>query len=391
MRLSLFWGMFLPLGATWSFDRQHAPKPIATTIASVATFSLIAQNAFMYFFTALLKDGIRWREDFDAVYYALGNRDLSTWLGEWLFLTAPVQLFSALTVGTLWIEFTVPILLLIPVRAGWLRMVAIALVLGLHLGIGSAMSVGLFPAISIASILVVLPSSFWAYIANSRLADSSLFARFGNREKHSADGVTTNMDHQPVFTADTQIMRFLPSRDSGFGFSAQFALNVICAFAILLGLMWNVSTVSSSSGIPEPMRRTAVAAGLYQDWAMFAPNPRPTTNWFVVEGELASGEKVDLMKPVMTGDFSLRQAPVWDQSDDVLLHNERWRKYFQAIRTRDTDGLQLAGYACRTWNADDRGEGRLETVTLTFASATTLPNSQRAEPAFAEIGYWICN
>lgn len=100
IRMVLFWSMFLPLGKVWSFDSRVAPAPRTATVFTMATLGLLLQNVFLYLFTALLKDGPAWRETYDAVYYAMAMRDLTTWLGDWLFHHAPSQLFTFMTVGT---------------------------------------------------------------------------------------------------------------------------------------------------------------------------------------------------------------------------------------------------------------------------------------------------
>lgn len=390
IRLTLFWGMFLPLGAMWSFDRQHKPHPATNAVASLATFGLLVQNAYMYVFTAMLKEGPHWRQDNDAVYYALGMRDLSTWLGEWIFLNAPASIFTAMTIGTLWMEFAVPIMLLMPLRAPWLRIIAIAIVLVLHLGIGSIMSVGLFPAISIASILVVLPSGFWRYALNTGLLRRVRRLSPGTLVHGSDDSQLEVGDRRPIMTMDRHVLRFQNAAVPDSARISRYIVSAVCALSIFIGLLWNISTVSSFD-LPDPLRRTAVATGLYQNWGMFAPDPRPVSRWFIVEGDTASGDNVDLMVPLMESDYSLRQPPVWDQSDNVLLQSEHWRKYFFAISSRENDGLKMAGYICRNWNAENSGDDRLETVRFTVASSATLPNNERAEPAYQQVGLWFCN
>lgn len=176
LRMSLFWGMFLPLGARWSLDRYLARSPDASAqaapriVANLVSFGLLLQIACVYFFTAMLKDGPEWRTDSTAVYYALGIADISNPLGNWLFQTAPAWLLRGATMGTLWVEFAVPLMLIVPTRTGWLRSVAVFLVIALHVSIAATMWVGLFGAIAIASVVALLPCQFWTFIgARKRL------------------------------------------------------------------------------------------------------------------------------------------------------------------------------------------------------------------------------
>ena len=55
--LLLFWGIFLPLGAYWSFDKKLISKKeaIPTSYFSLGVVALYLQIAFVYFFTALCK------------------------------------------------------------------------------------------------------------------------------------------------------------------------------------------------------------------------------------------------------------------------------------------------------------------------------------------------
>jgi hypothetical protein len=65
LRLLLFWGMFLPLGAYWSVDRLRGASPARPTMLffSLGTVGLFMQIAFVYVFTAILKSGDEWRVD----------------------------------------------------------------------------------------------------------------------------------------------------------------------------------------------------------------------------------------------------------------------------------------------------------------------------------------
>ncbi len=79
LRMLLFWGMLLPLGAYWSVDRTRSalPRP-SPRFLSLATFGLLMQIAFVYWFTAALKSGPEWRTDYTALYYALSFDQLAT-------------------------------------------------------------------------------------------------------------------------------------------------------------------------------------------------------------------------------------------------------------------------------------------------------------------------
>src|SRR5918998_185013 len=83
LRMLLFWGMFLPLGAHWSVDRalKAAPSRLSMHFLSLATVGLFMQIAFVYWFTAILKSGPAWRVDGTALYYALSIEEWVTPIG----------------------------------------------------------------------------------------------------------------------------------------------------------------------------------------------------------------------------------------------------------------------------------------------------------------------
>ena len=166
-------------------------------------------------------------------------------------------------------------------------------------------------------------------------------------------------------------------------------LNIVGAISIVLMLMWNISTVSSYQP-PQPLARLAMVSGIFQQWTMFSPNPQGGTLWFVVEGELASGQKVDLMVPVVEDDFSLHQSVVWDQSEGHVMTDKYWRKYFEAIQDRENDLFHFADYTCHSWNRENGGDEKLIRLTISRGFSTTLANSERADPVFDPVGTWNC-
>ncbi len=161
LRLLLFWGMFLPLGAIWSVDRAlgAALPRVSMRFLSFATVGLFMQIAFMYWFTALLKSGEEWRVDGTALYYALSLDQITTTIGAFLHGFPP--LLQALTFATLLLEAFGPFLLFCPLFTGPVRTAAIAAFMSLHFGIWLTMDIGLFPWISAFCMVCFLPSWFW--------------------------------------------------------------------------------------------------------------------------------------------------------------------------------------------------------------------------------------
>lgn len=409
IRVTLLWAMLLPLGSTWSLDRilskseTSQPLPHRSTIASIATFGLILQLACVYFFTATLKSSPSWREDGTALYLSLGARDVTNSLGNWVFQHAPAVLLQAGTFGTMLLEFGVPILLLLPLRSGWLRLVGVGLIVALHLGIGATMAVGLFPAISIAAALGVLPSAFWELnwarfpgfksIQNQMQRLKKIDE--GNPPTFTGPALAAPGSTQAIVGAVRSEYRSPHSLHfaSGIGWGSldlgKAVTNIIASIMVVVMLCWNVQTVSAYRA-PQPVRDIALASGIYQEWSMFTPGPQRVSIWYMALGELESGEYVDVLRPIYVGDLSLRTTVEWNQSDGLAIEDKYWRKYFSSIRGKNTEKQRFAGYICRAWNAENQGENRLQTVYFTRGTSATLPNGERATPDYDQLGSWDC-
>src|SRR5215203_1268031 len=160
LRMLLFWGMLLSLGAYWSVDRARSalPRP-SPRFLSLATFGLFMQIAFVYWFTAALKSGPEWRSDSTALYYALSLDQLATPIGH--FLLGFPTLLQVLTFGTFMLESIGPILLFCPFFTGPVRTGTALAFMSLHFGIWLTLDIGIFPWISAFCMVCFFPTWFW--------------------------------------------------------------------------------------------------------------------------------------------------------------------------------------------------------------------------------------
>ena len=80
------------------------------------------------------------------------------------------------------------------------------------------------------------------------------------------------------------------------------------AGALLVGVfVWNLAGVLHfTMPLTQPLR----ALHLQQNWGMFAPYPRLDDGWYVAEGQLVSGERVDVFRAVIAGSGEALDAPV---------------------------------------------------------------------------------
>lgn len=157
----LFWGAFLPLGARFSVDAamNDSTEDVPNKYFSVATMALLIQCMSVYFFSAFLKSGVEWIPDGTAVYYALHAEAFATPLGIWFrqFDT----LMRGLTYFVWWLEAIGPLIMFAPVWHLPLRLLTIFLLIAMHVGFMFFLDVGLFPFISITSLLAFTPTWVW--------------------------------------------------------------------------------------------------------------------------------------------------------------------------------------------------------------------------------------
>ena len=167
LRAVMFWAMFLPLGAAYSVDRamNTATRPIPLRILSGATLALMAQQCFIYIFSAVFKTtNEAWWPNGTAVYFSLSYDQYVTPLGHFLLNLGP--LLTVFTLVTLVLEWVGPLLLWSPVRNDLCRIVAVAIFISLHAGFGLTLNLGIFPFLSIVTWLAFIPTSVWESLSN---------------------------------------------------------------------------------------------------------------------------------------------------------------------------------------------------------------------------------
>ena len=89
LRLLLFWGMFVPLGARYSLDsliRRSGTdgSPLPTSVEFCGHGALLLQVCLVYWCTAALKSLDVWWHEASAIYYALRIDQIVTPFGLWL-------------------------------------------------------------------------------------------------------------------------------------------------------------------------------------------------------------------------------------------------------------------------------------------------------------------
>ena len=159
----LFWSIFLPLGARFSVDHALSRPELETSnnYATLATFAILLQESYVYFFGALFKVSDVWRKDYTAIQWALGMLDVKRAFTEY-FVQFPAFL-QYLTAYVYYLELTCIFFLFLPIFTSWTRLVMFILLASLNLGFSIFLNVGYFPIISITGLFIFVPDLVWNF------------------------------------------------------------------------------------------------------------------------------------------------------------------------------------------------------------------------------------
>ena len=163
--LLVFWSLFLPLGAKLSIDAalvhpdRRPSRPTPNCYVSIATVAILIQAMSVYFFSAFLKSDDQWYKDGTAIYYTLQLDNFATWFAHlWRdhhWLTVPLSRY------VWWLELIGPLLIFSPWLRVPLRLLTMVAFISMEIGFIFNLHLGLFPLISILSILLFTPTETW--------------------------------------------------------------------------------------------------------------------------------------------------------------------------------------------------------------------------------------
>jgi len=315
----LFWAMFLPLGARWSFDAARvaavAPRrPTVTAVRSLASAALVLQLVAVYLGAGLSKCNAGWLTG-QALARALSVHDHGTPLGMLVggipWLARPLQW------GVLGVELVLPLLLLaLPlarVRAG-----LVVMFIGFHGVIWLMMTVGLFAAIGIVAWLPLIPAALWP----------------------SATAV------QPAAVATL-------------GRRASWACGL--AGLVAAGSFAHSVTAWRDRPLPRPLAAAVNLTCLPQQWEMFGGVP-PQEQWVYGRGLLADGSLVDLLRD---GRPLEEERPAGGFGS---LPHHRWHKFLWILSQRHVNvfAAPAAAALAREWNARQGPERQVVSLEIRF-------------------------
>jgi hypothetical protein len=427
LRMLLFWGMLLPLGAYWSVDRLRSalPRP-SPRFLSLATFGLFLQIAFVYWFTAALKSGPEWRVDYSALYYALSLDQIATPTGH--FLLGFPTLLQVLTFGTLLLEAVGPILLFCPFFTGPVRTGTALAFMSLHFGIWMTMDIGIFPWVSAFCMVCFFPTWFWDRVTTLRswlLGRSDLARRAELAAERTGRSIVAFSRALLSFLADAKQLLLaapapgggtltdhgaVPPLAAGVGgrtvagtpreegateepveMRPSLATNLLAFFFVFYILCWNLTTVTPFT-LPERTVPVGPFLGLDQYWGMFAPSPSKEDGWYVIPGKLQNGREVDLM-PVTRDDYGMHKVS-YEKPQDIpaTYENEHWRKYLENIYNEEhaSQRLYFGQYICRQWNGRHNFADNVKSFRIIYMREMTLPDYRQSKPEKVNLWNHTC-
>jgi Vitamin K-dependent gamma-carboxylase len=154
LRLSLFWGMFLPLGRHYSLDTLKKGRARAKRIKGLAPTGYVLLIFSVYFFSALQKNSAEWQTEGSAIYYALSLDQMVLPAGKLIYpYPGLLKFLTHLVFG---IELLAGFFLFFPGSKFRLRTIAVIVLVLLHVAIGFTLYVGLFFIIGIITLIPLL-------------------------------------------------------------------------------------------------------------------------------------------------------------------------------------------------------------------------------------------
>ncbi len=231
------WSMFLPLGRRFSVDallrslRARRETSVASLndaalpardvapVVSLAATALLVQWAVIYFFNAVHKTGLPWR-DGTAVYYFLQQDRMVSAFGGWLSDRVPLWGYKAMSWGALCVEYALPVLLLTPFFTRRARTLAWVLIIGLHLSIDVMVVLGPFSWAMMLMMAAFVHRDDWAWLAARQKRRREARVVYFDAD----NGLTLQLCRLIKRFNGHGLARFVPSTDAlGFGVGRDLA------------------------------------------------------------------------------------------------------------------------------------------------------------------------
>ncbi len=346
LRLTLFFGMFMPWGKFYSLDVKRCGQTVSKYHFSAASVGYLLLIVSVYLFSSLLKTSPEWRSEGTAIYYVLSLDQLKIGLGYWLY--EHPGLMKALTHVVFYTELIAPLLVMIPFKNSLFRGIGVMLILILHIGIALNVYVGLFFVIGMSSAAGLLPSGIM----------DKMEAVLIKTKRRLSSGFSKGIIRSPLL----KITR------------TSFLTGVIlfCLLMNLGNLKWFPYRVAG------PILKVNDLLKLEQFWGMFSPNIYKTDGWYVYRGIKKDNTDWDLYHDKAGLDLS--------KPDRVseMYESDRWRKFAENYEKVEYNFIKpyYCRYLIRKWNTE-HPENKIEGLYILFEREISLPN-YRTKPVKQE-------
>ena len=316
----LFWGMFLPLGATWSVDAARRGRPRDLRACSAATVALLLQIAAVYLGAGSAKWNATWLSG-AAVATALSTHDHGTAWGD--ALAGHDAVCRLLTWAVVALENLGPCLLVATGRPA-VRGALVTIFFAFHAATAALMSLGLFAFVGMAAWLAVVPTAWWEWWSCGRESGPRV----------PAEGTDS------TGSGDAAGGRRLAGRRGG------LEAAVVAAALGIAGLSFlHEQTAWRKRPLPAPIGAAVRLTCLAQDWGMFG-EVRRQRQWVYGRGTLADGRVVDVLR----GGRPLEET--LPAGGFTSLPHHRWHKLFWDLPNpaRRVFSPSIAAALARDWN-----------------------------------------
>lgn len=326
LRSLLFWGMFVPLGERWSLDAARIDRD-RSMVATVATVGLMVQGVLVYSVNAIHK--------LHSDEWVYGNATgMIMHLDQFTILLGPhLAEYPTLTkIGTVVWVVLLPASPLLLVLTGWRRTLLAVAFAGMHFGMALTMKLGIFPFVSMASMLPFVYPGVW-----NRLETG--LARIGAMGR-AADARDAIHRRDPLATVGA---RLAPPQPPGVpSWTAMLSVAIPLLFVPMI-IVSGAASVDYAEN-PEPSQYALYHADMDQSWQMFAPNPLSTSQYYVARANTTDGDLVNPFPGATT---------TWDRPPNGAdtVRNERWRKYLKWVQGNSASNHPdyFANYLCEEY------------------------------------------
>ncbi|TAF31859.1 MAG: hypothetical protein EAZ57_10815 [Cytophagales bacterium] len=306
MLIFLVWSFFLP------FNHHFSVRPSRKRLTTNEHFSgvsalFVIQISVIYFSSAILKSGYHWTSGV-AVSYALQMTYYTSDMGRWL-LSLPSSVHAALTYGSYYLEKYIILLVFIPFKNSWFRLLVFLSYWCLHLGFVVFLSIGAFPWYCMAFWLAMLPRGVWDGLGIAR-------KRGDEDEFEKREGLLSQV---------------LSLTRHAFGVA-------------MIGLVLFLNFIKIDfENTPPVVLKILYHFKMSQSWGMFAPNAAEVASWVSAKAETRQGQFIDILA---------EGKPYQDSHFDHQVFNCRHRKYLVSLMDSKLESISepFAHYIFRDWN-----------------------------------------